>query len=123
MDFSFKKAERLNKKIWIKELFEKGSSFYLYPFKVLLLPHPDNAETNQILISVSKRNFKRAVDRNQIKRRIRESYRLKRNTHSSSNKYLIAYLYTSKEIMPFNEIQESMTKILDKIKGLDASSK
>ncbi|MTI38100.1 ribonuclease P protein component [Fulvivirga lutimaris] len=123
MDFSFKKTERLNKKIWIKELFEKGSSFYLYPFKVLLLPHPDNSETNQILVSVSKRNFKKAVDRNKIKRRIRESYRLKRNSYSSSNKYLIAYLYTSKEIMPFNEIQESMTKILDKIKGLDTNTK
>ena len=123
MDFSFKKTERLNKKIWIKELFEKGSSFYLYPFKVLLLPHPDNSDSNQVLISVSKRNFKRAVDRNRIKRRIRESYRLNRDLYSSTDKYLIAYLYTSKDILTFHEIQESMIKILDKIKSLEANKR
>ena len=123
MDFSFKKTERLSKKILIKELFEKGSSFYFYPFKVLLLPIPNSSAANQILISASKRNFKNAVDRNKIKRRIREAYRLNRNQYSLSNKYLIAYLYTSKEIMPFDKIQESMIAILNKIKNLDSIKK
>ncbi len=123
MDFSFNKAERLSKKILIKELFEKGSSFYLYPFKVLLLPNPDSSAPNQILISASKRNFKKAVDRNKIKRRIREAYRLNRYQYSLSNKYLIAYLYTSKEIMPFDKIQESMIAILNKIKNQDSTEK
>lgn len=124
MNFSFKKAERLNRKIYIKELFEKGSSFYLYPFKVFLLAHPESsAQFNEVLISVSKRNFKKAVDRNKIKRRIREAYRLNRDKNSTSNKYLIAYLYTSKEIMTFDEIQDSMIKILSKIKTLDSETK
>ena len=123
MNFSFKKTERLSKKILIKELFQKGSSFYLYPFKVLLLHHPDITETNQELISVSKRNFKKAVDRNKIKRRIREAYRLNRNQFSTSNNYLIAYLYTSKEVLVFSEIQDSMIKILTKTGQLDSQKK
>jgi len=109
--FTFKKEERISKEKIIQELFEKGSSFYLYPFKVFFLPNPDAAfPVHQILISVSKKNFKRAVDRNLIKRRIREAYRLNKNMLADRNKMLIAYIYSVKEILPSVQIHERLIK-------------
>ncbi|MCW5912205.1 MAG: ribonuclease P protein component [Cyclobacteriaceae bacterium] len=119
--FTFSKAERLSKEKWIKELFEKGSSFYLYPFKIIHLPHPDPAAAHQVLITVSSRQFKRAVDRNLIKRRIREAYRLqKQGIESRSPKGIFAFIYTAKEILPFTEIKNKVFLVLEKIKNLES---
>jgi ribonuclease P protein component len=111
--FTFRKEERLNKEKLIKELFEKGSSFYLFPFKVFSRPNPDEkVSTHQVLVSVSKKIFKKAVDRNLIKRRMRESYRLNKNLLPDSPKLLIAYIYNAKEILTFAQIQERLIKTL-----------
>ena len=112
---SFQKTERLNKEKNIQELFKKGSSFYSYPFKILILPNPDQKHPHhQVLISVSVRNFKRAVDRNLIKRRIREAYRLNKGAYTSTQKLMIAYIYTAKEILTFHEIQEKLIRAFKK---------
>ena len=109
--FTFKKEERLSKEKIIQELFDKGSSFYLYPFKVFFLPNRDRQYPyHQILISVSKKNFKKAVDRNLIKRRIREGYRLNKNLLGDQNKLVIAYIYSAKEILPSAQIHERLVK-------------
>jgi ribonuclease P protein component len=109
--FTFKKEERLFKEKIIQELFDKGSSFYLYPFKVFFLPNQDRQYPyHQILISVSKKNFKKAVDRNLIKRRIREGYRLNKNQLGDQNKLVIAYIYSAKEILPSAQIHERLVK-------------
>ncbi len=120
--FSFKKEERLTGEKHIQELFEKGSSFHLYPFRVLSLANPESEhKLNRVLISVSKRNFKRAVDRNLIKRRIREAYRLQKDQINGLS-LLLAFVYTSKEIEPFLVIKEKLFLVLEKIKKLDVSS-
>ena len=109
--FTYKKEERLFKEKNIQELFDKGSSFYLYPFKVFFLANRDpQYPYHQILISVSKKNFKKAVDRNLIKRRIREGYRLNKNLLSGQNKLVIAYIYSAKEILPSAQIHERLVK-------------
>jgi ribonuclease P protein component len=109
--FTFQQKERLSKEKLIKELFDKGSSFYLFPFKVFFMVNPDSEYPfHQILISVSKRNFKRAVDRNLIKRRIREAYRLNKTKLPDRNKLLIAYIYSVKEILPSVQIHERLIK-------------
>jgi ribonuclease P protein component len=114
--FTFKKEERLSKDKHIQELFEKGSSFYLFPFKVIFLKHPDqNHPVHQILISVSKRNLRKSVDRNTVKRRIREAYRLNKNLLSGQNKLLIAYLYTVKEILPSSQIHQRLIKTFKRL--------
>jgi len=106
--FSFPKSERLSKKKIIQELFEKGSSFYLYPFRVYFQNSPD-LPAHQVMFSVSKRNFKRAVDRNLLKRRMKESYRLNKLSIQGTSKFQMAYIYTAKEMLPINLIEQKMT--------------
>lgn len=105
--FSLPKSERLYKKKDIQELFDKGSSFYLYPFRVFV-QKPSAENTNQVLFSVSKKNFKRAVDRNLIKRRMREAYRLNKASLPEASKLQLAYIYTAKDILLFDQIRDKM---------------
>jgi len=104
----------------IQELFDKGSSFYLHPFKVMFLPNPDvSVEKHQLLISVSKRKFKKAPDRNLLKRRIKEAYRLNKQLVYSNEKLnrplLIAYIYTGKEIHLFQFIESKLIKSINRL--------
>jgi ribonuclease P protein component len=112
---TFKKDEKLTSEKWIKELFAKGSSFYLHPFKVITLPHPIEPFPHQVLISVPARTFKRAVDRNLLKRRIREAHRLNKHILTTNQKWLIAYIYTAKEILPSAVIHEKLPLALTRI--------
>ena len=122
--YTFRKSERLKKEKHIQELFTKGSSFYLFPFKVLLLPVPDieTIRSHQVLISVSKRNFPKAVDRNTLKRRIREAYRLEKAKLPSEVHYHIGLLYTHKEILPFADIFVKMVHVVKRIKGISSEN-
>ncbi len=114
MSFSLKKHEILRSKKSIKELFENGSSFFLYPFKVQFLPNPDS-QNNQVLFSVSKRNFKKAVDRNLLRRRLREAYRLNKNILTTNQKeqfsFSIALIYISKFKLPYKEIEDKLKQV------------
>src|SRR5690606_36218926 len=123
MNYRLQKNERLHSKKSIKELLDKGSSFFLYPFKVIHL-NLDGAstETNQVLFSVSKRKIKKAVHRNLVKRRIKEAYRLNKSLLASSvTKNKIALIYVASELEDFNMIQQKAQRILKKIADLNHS--
>jgi len=117
--FTFRKKERLCRKKYIRELFEKGSSFFLFPFKILYLIHTHTDVANlQILISVSKKHHKKAVDRNLLKRRIREAYRI--NKHileiNPDKNIFFAYIYVGGEVLPFNQIELKLKQALIRLK-------
>ena len=75
--YTFRKEERLCSRKYLDLLFKNGSSFLLYPFRVsyLFIDEPADVQA-QVVINVPKKRYKRAVDRNLLKRRIREAYRL-----------------------------------------------
>jgi len=112
-NFKFPKEERLCSRTSIKELFAKGSSFYLQPFFVKFLSSTDDG--NKVLFSVSKKNFKRAVDRNLLKRRMREAYRLNKTTLQTDKSYNIAFVYTSKEVLSFEIIQKRLILVNERL--------
>lgn len=75
--YTFRKEERLCSRKHLDLLFKNGSSFLLYPFRVSYLFIDETAVVQaQVVINVPKKRYKRAVDRNLLKRRIREAYRL-----------------------------------------------
>lgn len=111
--FSFKKETRLSSEKLIQELFNKGSYFYLRPFKVLHLKLDRQPSPHQVLISVPARLFKKAVDRNTIKRRIREGFRLNQHRLVESENLLIAYIYQAKVIEPSAEIHKAMVRSIE----------
>lgn len=113
-DQKFPKKERLTSKKQIEELFKKGSSVYLYPFRLQYLPGPLPADAlPQVLFSVSKRNFKRAVDRNTIRRRAREAYRTAKaellgGGPATKIPSCVAFVYTAKEPLPFEMLKKKL---------------
>ncbi|MCK5208786.1 MAG: ribonuclease P protein component [Cyclobacteriaceae bacterium] len=122
MSFTLKKHEILRSKKKIQELFDNGSSFFLYPFKVYFLPE-SNLKTNGVLFSVSKKHFKRAVDRNLIRRRMREAYRLNKSilkeNQKDSSSISMAIIYISKFKLPFNEIEFKLKQVFVRLNKTD----
>ena len=119
--FTFKKSARLSRRKDIKELFEKGSSFFLFPFKVLYLEDSqDGISANQVLISVPKKHQKTAVNRNRIKRLIREAYRLNQHilAEVTDKKLLIAYIYVSGDVLEYKEVEIKLKKVLVRLKNI-----
>jgi ribonuclease P protein component len=117
--YFFKKEERLCSRKQIELLFSSGSSFVLYPFRIVWLrseePFPYPA---QVAISVPKKKFKRAVDRNRIKRSIREAYRKNKEallyqSLRENNHYLhFIIIYTGNEIFTAEEVEKKLNLAL-----------
>jgi ribonuclease P protein component len=120
--YTFKKEERLCNKKLIDTLFNNGSSFLCYPFKASWML-ADNSQQFpvQILFSVSKKRFKRAVDRNLIKRRMREAYRLNKQQYlydllnSIDKKIVLSLGYIGKEIAASDFTEKKMLKLLSQL--------
>ncbi len=121
---SLKKKERLKSKILIDKLFSIGNTFYFFPFKVIWLPKvPLKGESPaEVLISVSKKSFSSAVDRNHMRRRIREAYRINKESlynylTSKGKSNIIVIHYTPPKKMIFKEIEEKIVLILQQLQN------
>ncbi|WP_342769427.1 ribonuclease P protein component [Mucilaginibacter oryzae] len=127
--YTFKKEERLCNKRLIDKLFHNGSSFLCYPFRVSwLLNTEPQLYPAQILFSVSKKRYKHAVDRNTIKRLMRETYRLNKQQQLyqalqlADKKVLISVGYVGKEIEPYLFLEKKMLKLLNQLSNELAAS-
>ena len=116
MAFTFTKNERLCSFNEINSLVKDGAVLFCYPFRVVYQIKEDQQAT-KILISVPKKNFKRAVHRNLLKRRVRESYRKNKELlHLAEEKCAnIMFVYVAKEILEYRYIETKLKDILGKI--------
>lgn len=113
--FTLRKEERLCSRKALEQLFEgSNKSILVYPIRTI---YQETEETViRIMVSVSKRFFKRAVKRNRIKRQLREAYRLNKHLlKPASGGINIAFLWTSNELIPTEKVMEKMQNILNKI--------
>ncbi len=119
---TFKKSERLCSRILMDCLFQGDNrTATAYPLRAVFLPVEEEQKKGiSILISVPKKRFHDAVDRNRVKRQIREAYR--KNKHAlaeqvaqSGKGLLVALIYVSAEIETTEQIEKRMIRLLDKI--------
>lgn len=115
MSEHFRKNEKLKSKKNFDLLFSEGKSVKNFPVRLIYIPLKSTAEFHKIGVSAPKRNFKKAVDRNRLKRLMREAFR--KNKHlidNSSQKYALLFIYMGKTEEPYDRILSSVQKILHK---------
>ena len=121
MEFSYGKKEKLKSKKLIEALFIERQSVAKYPlrlaFKKLEVEDSSTEKTElQVAVSVSKKHFKKAVDRNYFKRVLRESYRLNKQIilENSKGKYALMILYQTKDRLSYEEINAKTIQLFEK---------
>lgn len=117
---TFRKTERLKSQKKIDELFKSGSSFLLYPLKVVFVLEKETENPVQVLFSVPKKRIKLAVERNKIRRKILEAYRLKKHPllYFCSEKKIsltVAFVFSGEKEFTFLTAKEKMEMALNKL--------
>ncbi len=122
MNQQLTKAERINSKLEIETIFKKGKSVFAFPYRFVWIEKAgENPELPvNILLSVGKKRFKKAVDRNQIKRYIREAYRI--NKHllwevcgQKDINIQLGIVYVGKTVGDFKLHEKTMKKTIEKM--------
>ncbi len=115
---TFTKAERLSSKVAIDKLLETGKSFNCGFFKIIWKETTEGIAPAQIVISIPKRLFKKAVDRNRLKRITREAYRKNKNIlydHLKNKKILLMFIYKTKTLVDYKEMEEKIIIALQQL--------
>ena len=127
MSFGFLKKQHISSKKDIDLLFNEGKSFTIYPFKILYR-HLDTEDCCLKLgISVPKKKHKKAVDRNLLKRRIREAYRknnveLKKQLNEKGINLHLFLIYLSSEKLPYSQIEDKIILLLQRLEQTDGKT-
>ena len=110
------KKERLKSKKLIEKLYKEGTSVKAFPLRMIFLQTEHTSDyPAQVGVSVAKRNFKKAPDRNRLKRVMRESYRLQKEIvyNNLDVPYVFMISYLGKEEKNYEEIYAKMNKLLN----------
>ena len=118
--FTLGKQERLKSRKTIEQLFSEGKKFMLSPFRVFYLFDEMTYPPLQFGVGISTKNFKKAVDRNRIKRIIRDSYRLQKlpiqkKLKEKNLRLNLFFIYTAKELTDYKFIYDKMDLVLQKL--------
>ena len=117
MQASYPKKEKLKSKKLIEQLFIEGKSVSVFPLRLVYISTTFKEDVMiKAGVSVSKRNFKNAVDRNRIKRLLRESYRINKANYFNNitTQYAFMILYIGKKKPAFSELDTKMKLLLER---------
>ena len=117
MNFTYPKNERLKSNTTISLLFSEGKSVSKYPLRLVYRQaEVDSAEKIKIGVSVSKKYFKKAVDRNYFKRVLRETYRLNKHLllDNIQHPYSLMFFYQTKDRLSYEEINTKTIQLFEK---------
>jgi ribonuclease P protein component len=116
VDFNYPKNEKLKSRKTIDLLFTKGKSVSKFPLRLVYTPIENCDEKLKFGVSVSKKHFKNAVDRNYFKRVLRECYRLNKHLilDNLDKKYAIMFFYQTQERLSYAEINEKTILLFKK---------
>ncbi|MBX5438443.1 MAG: ribonuclease P protein component [Thermoflavifilum sp.] len=126
--YTFKKAERLKKRKLIEQLFAQGRSLSVFPFKAFcVFPSPSVQDSHypaQVAFSVPGRYFRKATQRNRIKRLMREAYRLEKHrlyTYLLQKQMQLHWIiiYQGKEMPTFEEVRQKMQILINRVMQLE----
>lgn len=118
--FTLQAQERLKSRKVIDQLFKEGKSFSHFPFRIIYLETENHLFPLQAGFSVSKRHFKNAVDRNRIKRLMRECYRLQKNSlktelEENHKSLVLFFIYTGNELPKYDLVFEKIGSALGRL--------
>ncbi len=124
MGLTYSNKEKLKSKKLIDQLFSEGRSVSAYPLRMVFLKtiHDDTNLITKAGVSVSKKHFKKAVDRNRIKRLLREVYRLNKSAYFNNitTQYALMILYIGKDKPTYVEVEHSMNKLFDRFVEMES---
>lgn len=118
--FTLHRKEKIKGVKIVRELFEQPNSVTTFPLKAFYF-FKSSEENKQIKfgVSVSKRKFKKAVDRNKVKRIVREAYRLSKQNWEAENKFIgqlsIMIIYIGEDIPRVDVVTEKLDKLFIKL--------
>ncbi len=117
---TFRKQERLTSLKTIEKLFTEGNVFVIHPYRVFWLRNEDQENCLKIAISVPKKRFKKAVDRNLLKRRTREAFRTQKDELTETLqlnqlKLSVFLVYINDTIVEFSFLEKQMLQVLQKL--------
>lgn len=122
---TFKRSERLKSKKIIGEIFSNGKVIGAHPIKLFWIEVKDSSAVDQPILqfafTVSKKKFKKAVDRNRIKRLMRESVRLQKHElikmdEINNSRFAFMFLYVGEELPKYQNVEQKIKKCIDQFK-------
>jgi len=121
--FEFKKENKIQSRLEIESLYEKGSKLKAFPIKLIYLLEPESGSKLKSAFAVPKRSFKLAVNRNKIKRRMREAFRLNKGIIEDKfeDRLLLMFVVQGSESPSFQEIQDKIILLLQRLKERELS--